>query len=109
MTLPVIKKEIKGSFYRRVQRWLDESNENNVHSFCVNELERIRGYNPVIFEMVSFYSEKDARGGILDLVDLPPEVRNSIKRRLLNLSTMVYLLLESQAEADDMTEQIRLE
>ena len=108
MPLPVVKEDIKASLFRRVMDGL----KGHPHKFFEQEAERIRSYNPVIISAIEFFSDDDTiavetQNGT-SLADMPPEIKNGISRRVFDLAIKVYLLLESQAEVDDMEKEIRL-
>jgi len=110
MPLPVVKNEIKGSFFKRIK---EGSNNRRLHDFFVEEAERIRAYNPEIISAIEFFSKDDVLvvetpdGTIL--ANMPPELKDGIERRIFDLAVKVYLLLESQAESDDMVKEIKLD
>lgn len=106
MPLPIVKEGIKGSLFHKIT----QSHKGHLHEFFVQEAERIRAHNPVVVSAIEFFSNDDTLVVEMQdrnlLANMPSELRGGIERRMFDLAIKVYLLLESQAEADDLEKEI---
>jgi hypothetical protein len=84
-TLPVVTKETGALVSREIER--DENND-----YIIRLLERLEGENPCVAEFVSRMA-----------------VQHEDPVAISTAALLVYRLLESQAEANKLREQLRLE
>lgn len=96
MPLPIVRNDIKYSLCHKID---EATSGSNLHSFFAKEAERIRQQNPQVIHAIEFFSQ-DAE--LPSMRNLPEQTKEAIRRKAFRLAILVYLLLESQQEVDDI-------
>lgn len=102
MPLPVVHEDIRHPLCHKILK--ATTPDLNMHPFFRAEADRIKEYNPEVIRAIEFFSQDAEEPSIRDL---PEQVKDCIRRKTFRLAILVYLLLESQQQVDDIEEEMK--